>query len=103
MAGKDAVVDTSASYIERKRTQNFQTIIAKFDKDCNEKTNIISEKCHVLQSEQQTVDSFNKFVASFRTLISICQYFNPDQLFTDQYVLRLREKKRKIHEEENPI
>lgn len=72
---------------------NIDKVIEKFDDDCSAKTNVISERYKFLKRKQQPNESCDQFVTQLRTLVSSCEYINPEEALRDQFVLQIRDPK----------
>lgn len=78
---------------ENENKENIEEIIKKFDEDLSDKTNIVAERMKFLQRKQKPEENCDEFVNSLRTLVSTCEYKEPQEALRDQFVLQIKSKK----------
>jgi len=94
VGGKEAMDRFNGFIWKRNENKNkLEDIIKKFDEDLADKTNIIAERVKFLSKKQRPGESCDEFVSALRTLISTCDYNEPEETLRDQFILQINNKK----------
>lgn len=94
VAGTDAIEKYNGFQWQTEDDKNnIDKVIEKFDLDCQQSTNILTERYKFFKRKQRSDENCDQFVTALRILCSTCEFANANEALRDQFVFKIKDSR----------